>query len=339
MTAPFSGGTYGSGISRSSTQPDALVPQPYVDEVIQTLPQYSTVMALANVRQMSALTDRQPVLSALPVATWTNSSSTAGGGDYGLVTTSSTQWQNSILTAEELSVIVPIPKAYLADAQIDVWGQVRPLLLQALGKAIDAAALFGTSMPTSWNTTSIYGGANANGNVVASTAFTVTNDVPTKDYGLGFALAGQKLGAQGFSVNGSVAAPGFGFAVAAVRGSTGVQLYPDAAQAASRGDLFGYSYREVKNGSWNASNAALIVGEWDKAVLGIRQDMEFEMFTEGVIQDNTGAIVLNLMQESSVALKCTARIGFVTANPVTPLTSVHGTSFPFAIVSGDSSLT
>ena len=79
MTSPFSGGNYGSGLSRSSTQPDALVPQPYVDELIQVLPQYSVLLQLAQTRVMSALTDRQPVLSALPIATWTNSGSTPGG--------------------------------------------------------------------------------------------------------------------------------------------------------------------------------------------------------------------------------------------------------------------
>lgn len=338
MTA-FDGSTYGSGIARSSSQPDALVPQPYVDDVIQTLPQYSTVMALANVRQMSALTDRQPVLSALPVANWTNATSTPGAGDYGLVTTTEALWANSILTAEEISVIVPIPKAYLADSAIDIFAQVRPLLLQALGKKIDQAALFGVSMPTSWATQSVYGGANANGNVVPSSVFTVTGDTPTLDWGLGFETACADLGAQGFDASGSLAAPGFGHRLATLRGSTGVQLYPNAGQAHKAGELFGYDYKEVKNGAWNATQSSLIVGDWSKAVLGIRQDMEFEMFNQGVIQDSSGAIVLNLMQQSSVALKCTARIGFVTTSPVTPLTAVHGTSFPFAVVQGAASLT
>lgn len=341
MTTPFSGGAYGSGISRSSSQPDALVPQPYVDEVIQVLPQYSSVLRLAKVQPMTALTERQPVLAQLPTAYWQNSGSTPGGGDYSLVETSQAAWNNLILTSEELSVDVPIPNAYLADTSIDILQQLQPLIAQALGQKIDAACLFGTGMPGSWNTSSVFGGAQAIGNVLPGSSFTVSGDSPTLDYGQGFNQAGALLGEQGFAANGTLGAPGLGFRIAAIRGSTGFPLYPDASQAAQSGNLFGYKYAEVANGSWNAaaSGGALIVGDWTKAIVGLRQDMEFAVSTEATLQDGSGNIVYNAFQQNLTILKCTMRVAFVTANPVTPLTSVHGDGFPFAVLAGNAALT
>lgn len=341
MTTPFSGGSYGSGISRSSSQPDALVPQPYVDEVIQVLPQYSSVLSLAHVQPMTALTERQPVLSQLPAAYWQNSGSTPGGGDYSLVKTTQAAWANQILTSEELSLDIPIPNAYLADSSVDILQQLKPLIAQAMGTAIDAACLFGTSMPSSWGATSVFGGAQAVGNVIAGSAFTVSGDTPTLDYGLGVAKAGQALAAQGFDLNGFAAAPGFKWALAGVRGSTGVPVYTPPSGDLP-GQLYGYDLQEVKNGSWNAAasgGAALIAGDWSKAVVGLRQDMEFATSTDAVLTDASGAIIYNAFQSNLTVLKCTMRIAFLTANPVTPLTAVHGQSFPFAILAGNAALT
>ena len=83
---------------------------------------------------------RLPVLSALPTAYFVS-------GDTGLKQTSEANWENKYVDAEELAVIVPIPESVLDDADYDIWSEIRPLLVEALGVAIDGAVLYGTNIP------------------------------------------------------------------------------------------------------------------------------------------------------------------------------------------------
>jgi hypothetical protein len=68
------------------------------------------------------------------------------------------------------------------------------------------------------------------------------------------------------------------------------------------------------------------------AVVGIRQDITFQIFTEGVISDSDGKIVLNLMQQDSAAIRAVMRLGWAVANPVTELNADNATRFPFGIL-------
>lgn len=301
--------TYNDIISRTEGT-DPLVPQPIIAEVIQELPQQSVTMARARRVPMSALTTRQPVLSLLPQAYWLS-------GDTGLKQTSKQDWDNVFLTAEELAVIIPIPQAYIDDAAVPLWDEVQPRITEAMGAAIDLATIFGVGSP--WGAgKDIYSQAVAAGNVVSSTA----------DPGVGVASLGVALGKQGYNANGFACAPGFVWNLVGYRSAQGVPVYqPDPTDNPEAGTLYGYPLNEAKNGAWDSNLTSLIAGDWSKAVVGLRQDVTFKVFTEGVISDGAGNVVLNLMQQDSVALRCVMRIGWATAAPATRL-STHG--FPFA---------
>jgi hypothetical protein len=64
----------------------------------------------------------------------------------------------------------------------------------------------------------------------------------------------------------------------------------------------------------------------------MRQDITWKVFTEGVISDGDGKVVLNLMQQDSVALRVTMRLAYATSNPVTALNASSVTRFPFGAV-------
>jgi HK97 family phage major capsid protein len=337
--AAFAGGQYTSGVSRNAGSPaggEALVPTPVSAQIIQELPSASAVLSRARRVQMSALTQRQPVLSVLPQAYFLNSGGTPGGGDYALKSTTQQQWKNVSLVAEELAVIVPIPQAYLDDAQVDVWSEVRPRIVEALGIAIDGACLFGVNRPTTWST-DVYTAAVAAGNTVTPATMSGANG---PDIGKAVTDQGTQLVKQGFAINGFVTAPGFGWTLAGYRSPQGLPIYQPNTDGTPGGNLYGFGTSEARNGAFDATKAALIAGQWDNAIIGMRQDITVTFHTDGVIQDNTGAIVLNLMQQDSVAMRVVMRLGFATANPVTALSQKRGgASYPFSVMNTVPSLT
>jgi len=300
---------------------DPLVPTPVSAEVIKTLPHASAALTLCRKVPMSTQTNRQPVLSVLPEAYWV-------AGDTGLKETSKQEWENLELVAEELAVIIPVPEAYFDDSQVPIWSEVRPMITQAFGAKLDQAVLFGTGKPASWTSTALIPGAVSVGNDVDQTA----------DLGQDIASMGQLLSQQGFSLNSFASEPGFNWQLIAARSAQGNPIYGNGNVALGQPDtIYGRSVFETMNGGWKVSDGyPLLGGDFSKAIVGLRSDISFKVFTEGVITDTDGAVVLNLMQQDSVALRVVMRCAYAVANPVTALESDKASRFPFAVLNAAS---
>lgn len=307
--------TYSDLISRDASD-DPLVPTPVSAQVIEEMPTQSFILQRAGQVPMSTKTQRQPVLDVLPMAYWVS-------GDTGMKQTSAVDWKNVSLVAEELAVIVPIPEAYLDDSQVPVWDEVRPRIVEALGAKIDAAVLFGTDKPSSWPA-DIYTSLLAAGNTVV----TGVGD----DFAQDVSLLGEKISLDGFAINGFASRPGLKWKLVGLRSTDGIPIYQPDLQGGGGGNLYGYPLSEVINGSWDSSEAELIAGDWTKCIIGMRQDITWKVFTEGVISDGDGKVVLNLMQQDSVALRVTMRLAYATSNPVTALNTNSATRFAFGAV-------
>ncbi|GAA0632205.1 phage major capsid protein [Kutzneria viridogrisea] len=307
----FRTGTYGGGSGS-----DPLVPEPVSAQIIQELPTQSVLLQRAKSVPMSTKTNRLPVLDVLPVAYFVS-------GDTGLKQTSQQKWKGVTLVAEEIACIVPIPEAYLDDAQVPIWDEVRPRMTEAIGALIDGAGLFGVNRPSTWST-DIYSAAVAAGNVqVMGNGVDIAQDV---------AFLGEKLARQGFSIDGFASRPGFNWRLTSLRNSQNTPIYVPNLQGTPGGTLYGYALGEVDNGAWDATKAQLIAGDWDDALVGMRADISFKMFTEGVISDDSGKVVLNLMQQDAQAMRVTMRIAFATANPVTTLQPTSTARYPFYVL-------
>ena len=307
--------TYNSLISRDASN-DPLVPTPVSAEIIEELPAASALLQRARRVPMSSKTQRQPVLDVLPLAYFV-------GGDTGLKQTSAQDWKNVDLVAEEIAAIVPIPEAYLDDAQMPIWNEVRPRLVEAIGAKLDAAGLFGLDKPSTWPT-AVYQSAVAAGNAVISGA--------GGDFAVDVATAAGKVAEDGFAVNGFISRPGLTWKLNTMRTEQGVPIYQPNLQGVPGGTLYGYPMSELTNGAWDMSEAELLMGDWAKAIVGVRQDISFKLFTEGVISDDDGKVILNLMQQDSVAMRVVMRVAFATANPATRLNTNSATRSPFAVV-------
>lgn len=93
--------------------------------------------------------------------------------------------------------------------------------------------------------------------------------------------------------------------------------------------IYGNDLLYVRNGAW-VNNYEAIFGDRNMAILGVRQDITFQVFTEGVISDDSGNVILNLMQQDSIALRAVMRVAFAVAQPISR-ENPDG-DFPFAVL-------
>lgn len=306
---------YNSIISRDASN-DPLVPAPISAQVIQEMPAGSVTLQRARRVQLSSSTQTMPVLDVLPMAYFVS-------GDTGLKQTTRMDWKGVKLVVEEIAAIVPIPEAYLDDAQIPIWDEVRPRMVEAIGAVIDEATLFGVNKPSTWGS-DLYSGVVAAGNtVVAGTGTDFAQDV---------SQLGEKLALDGARINGFVSRPGLNWKLVGIRSAEGIPIYQPNLQGAPGGNLYGYPLSEATNGAFDATEVELFAGDWSKAIVGIRQDISWKLFTEGVISDADGKVILNLMQQDSVAMRVVMRMAWAVANPASRLAPDEAGRFYFGAV-------
>lgn len=291
---------------------DALLPDEIIHDIIMEAPKSSVIMSRCRNVRMSTKKQKQPVLATLPEAYWVN-------GDTGMKQTTKVTWSNINIVAEELAVIVPIPDALIDDADVPLWAEIKPLLVEAIGRKVDAAALFGVDKPESWPEAIIPSAITA-GNVVTRG----TGD----DLGVDVANTGKILAKQGFGLNGFISQPGLQWELVGLRNKNGDPIYTQSLAGTPQSGLYGYPLNEMTTGVWDDEEAVLVGADWTKFVVGIRQDITYDLFKEGVISDADGKILLNLMQQDCKALRVVFRVGFQAAVPVTRL----GGKYPAAIV-------
>jgi HK97 family phage major capsid protein len=308
---------YNDQIDRTGAS--ALMPEDVSKEIIQGVPQYSTVMQLATkAPNMSRKQKRLPVLSTLPTAYFVN-------GDTGLKQTSEQAWDNKYLDAEELAVIIPIPEAVLDDADYDIWGEVKPRIMEAFGIAFDGAVFFGTNAPAAWPD-DLLTSATAAGNVVAlGTGVDLYADLLGED---GVLSAVEN---DGYLVTGHVGAMGMRAKYRGVRDSNGNPIFKNSMQDATRYELDGSPLFFPRNGAFDVTKALQISGDFKQLIYAMRQDVTYKILTEAVIQDASGAIVYNLAQQDMVALRAVMRLAWQVPNPINKVNST-ATRYPFGVL-------
>ena len=321
---------YNSIIDRTNDA-DALIPTDEARGIIKEVCDSSWLFRLATkLQNMPTNVRTMPVMSALPIAYFVN-------GDTSLKQTTEVSWESKNITAEELAVIVPVPEAVLSDAEYDIWGEVRPALVDAFNVAINGAVLYGTNIPAAWTTD-----LGAAGLVAFATAAGHTASIAAFDdiYGatLGETADGAADGllalieADGFQATGHVAAVGVKARLRNCRDTDGNPIFVATPQAESSYALDGAPCYFPDDGSIDSSEALLISGDWRKLVYSFRQDITFKFLDQAVIQDAGGNIVYNLAQQDMVALRAVMRLGFALPNPINRMQQTEASRSPFAIL-------
>lgn len=314
------------------------IPEQVSRVILQETVKQSAILNLARTEQMSARTQRMPAIDMFPTAVWLDGApATAAQEDVALKQTTTMKWKNITMEAREIAVMVPVSDNYVADSGFDLLGMIAPRIGEAIGFALDSACLFDVNNPWSDHPYSkgIYQQAVAAGNYVVAGHNIVggpDNGNPSDAY-YNIAELGGKLADLGFNMDGAATKIGYEWELAQARTSTGSGLFANAPGLSPNTPVlpYGLNYHPVNNGSWNATLAKAIVGDWSKALVGIRQDVTMKVFDSGIIQDGSGATVYNAMQQDGKILRVTARFAFATLAYKT-ITHQGSDAYPFAVL-------
>lgn len=308
---------YNSQIDRTGAE--SLIPEDASKDIIQGVPTFSAVMQLGTkAPNMPRNQRRIPVLSTLPTAYFVN-------GDTGLKQTSSQAWTNKFFDAEELAVIIPIPEAVLDDVDYDIWAEVKPRIMEAMGIAFDQAVFFGTNAPASWPT-NILSAATTAGNVV-----TLGTGVDLYDDLLGENGVISLIEQDGFMATGHVSAMSMRGKYRGLRSADGQPLFVRSMQEGVSYNLDGSPIFFPENGAIDAAQALQFSGNFKQLVYAMRQDITYKILTEAVIQDGAGAIVYNLAQQDMVALRAVMRLAWQIPNPINRM-NPGATRYPIGVL-------
>ena len=297
---------------------EALFSEDLVAEIIQGVTKQSAALRMfRRLPNMSSNIMRMRVLDALPMAYWVNDST-----DNGRKQVTNAAWANKYIVPAEIAVIVPIKEDVLDDASIDIWGEIRPRLVEAIGKKIDQAVFVGVDKPSAWRADLLSSIAQAGAYVSqgSGTLYSAINDAMVKVEESGYNPTGIVGGVD-------------------VKGKFRMML-DTSGQPIKGTEIDELPKAYIDNGAWDKTKAQMIVGDFTQAVYSIRQDITYKVLDQAIIQNpSDGEIMYNLAQEDMVALRVVMRLGWEIPNPITALQPDETVRFPFAAVQATSALT
>lgn len=303
----------------------ALVPEQVSNEMLGRARTQSAVLQMFRRIPVTRNQVRFPILSALPMAYWVT-------GDTGLKQTSEMDWANKFMNIEEIAVIAPIPDNVVADVQdaggINLFNEMMPDLVEAFGRTLDAAVLFGINSPSSFPN-NVSAAAAAAGNTVTEGATAAQGGF----FGDIDATTGL-IETDGFDPTGIIAVRTAKARFRASRNTFGDRTDGNRVSPALDAiDAMPIAY--PARGLWPAGGAAgtnlrLLEGDWSNFVVGVRQDITATISKEAVVQDNTGAIVYNAFQQDLTFLRLTFRVGWQVSNQINYDQAVESARYPVA---------
>jgi HK97 family phage major capsid protein len=312
---------------------DVVFPVSVSQEILQDVPRQSAVLSLfRRLPNMSRQQHTLRVLDALPSAEFLNADNydPEVTSDINKKPLAKQKWIGKQIHAEPLAVIVPIPEDVLADADYDIWGEVRPRVAEAFGAAIDAAVLFDNGAPGVWPT-SLAAQAIAAGNNIA---FNPSGTGDFRDIAGYIASADGLMSLveeDGYEVNGFVSATRVRALLRGLRATDGQFIFQPSMRDGEPNRIFGLPGYFANTDAWDADVALMFAGKWDEAVYSIRADITYKVLTEATLTNASGE-TLNLAQQDAVALRAVMRLGWQVPNPVNRKNQTRATRFPFAVL-------
>lgn len=250
------------------------------NDIIRGVAEGSSILPLmTKLPNMTSSQAKLAVLASLPDAYWV-------ADDGGLKQTTKVAWKNKYIYAEELAVVVPIAEAVLNDSAYDIWGEIKPKIIEAIYKKVDEAIITGKGKPATFREGLIPTILNVGNNIAYDSSDTAFVRI-SKAMG--------KVEEDGYDVSGILGGVSLKRAFReGLRDTTGQPL--------ANSEVTELPRTYARNGAWD-NTVEFITGDFKQAVYSIREDIEFKLFDSGVVTDNNGNVIYNLMQQDMVALR------------------------------------
>jgi Phage capsid family len=271
---------------------EALIPVDVSREVMQSVgEEQSAVAQLARRVNMPTGVSSVPVVSVAPTAEFVNNPY-GGRKPIGEI-----EWSSRQLVPEEIACTLAIPNAFIDDSGFPVWDSVRPELAKSFAREFDRAALYGTGAPATYPSGGLTDPRYAEPTAPATD--------PVDALGDAFAI----VEGNGLEVDGILGGPGLrGVMRSLMAGIENVATPPSS--------IWGVPFQTTP--TWDSSVGAALVGGWEFVVVGIREDVRFELSTEGVLTDAAGTVLVNAFQDDSTLMRAYMRIGLAVGAPLGP---------------------
>lgn len=254
------------------------------------------------------------------------------------------QQKSWTMTAAELAVIVPIDENVQEDAAVDMFELYQPAIETAIARKLDAAALFGIDVPTAWGS-----GASIKTQATAANHSFAEDGTPADDelidlmMGTGTDPADGALQAvedDGYDPTQILSYLRFRARLRNLKDADNRPFLGELSRSVQINEILGVPVEFYKgtnagsDGFWVPADAHLILGDFDQAMIGTRQEVRYKVFDQGVITDGAGNVVYSLMEYDMVALRVTARFAFKVFAPDTAdgESIAANEKYPFAIV-------
>lgn len=280
-----------------------LIQEEYSNDLLTAAAASSTVLAAFPTVNMGTKLTHLPVLATLPEAGWVTEAADATG----VKPTSTVTWADKTLVAEEVAVIIPVHEDVVADATVDILGEIANAAGTAIARKLDEAVLFGIDKPATWTSLDLLAAAVAAGqteNVVdgAANALDLWGAINT--------VAGEVAQA-GFNPSTLITGLVLRFQLANLRDADGRPVFSENA-------LSGYDTYFNNNGAWQADEALAFVVDPSRVRIGVRQDVTVKFLDQATV----GGV--NLAERDMVALRFKARYAYVLGSGTTPV-GLNGT--------------
>jgi HK97 family phage major capsid protein len=264
------------------------VPTEIAAEVIKNVIDQASILKVCKRENMTSDKKTLPRLIDSGSASW------VGEGEK--IETTLPKFEYPQLKACKLAIIVPVTKEKINDTIINVMGEVKQAMADAFATAIDEAMIFGVNSPFDTNLITEIGTQK----ITATATSTLDSDL-SEAMGL---VEDNKYNCSNILMGTSQKKT--------LRALANDNKYKGAITLQSAYDT---PIEFVRN--WDDTKSLAITGDFTKAVVGTRENMDYEILKEATIESGTGENkeTINLAQRDMIAIKATIRLGFLVADP------------------------
>lgn len=262
------------------------VPNEIAKEVIKNVIEQASILKICKREEMKTDTKTLPRLTDSGSASWV--------AEGEAINTSLPKFEYPKLKACKLAVIVPVTREKMNDTIIDVMKEIQQAMSDAFAKAIDEAMIFGINSPFESNLVSAIGSQKINATNSLdndiSNAMGLVEDNKHNCTNVMVGISQKKV----------------------LRALANDSKYKGSITLENAYDT---PIEYVRN--WDNTKALTITGDFSKAIVGTREDMQYEILKEATIESGTGETkeIINLAQRDMIAIKATIRLAFLVADP------------------------